>query len=66
MSNAGPSDSPAALVAIIIAARRAGDRDLERSARKELDRRFSVKLSFASGDTRQAGQQPQGVADGDA
>ena len=55
MSNAGPNDSPAALVAIIIAARRAGDRELERSARKELDRRFNVKLSFASGETRQDG-----------
>jgi hypothetical protein len=63
MNNVGPSDSPAALVAIIIAARRANDRELERSARRELDRRFNVKLSFASGDTRQAGRQPQGVAD---
>jgi hypothetical protein len=40
--------SPATLVAIIVAARRAGDRELEREARHELQSRFGVKLHFAS------------------
>ena len=40
--------SPATLVAIIVAARRAGDRDLEREARRELQSQFGVKLHFAS------------------
>ena len=39
--------SPAALVAVIVAAKRTGDKDLERSARIELERHFGVKLSFA-------------------
>ena len=41
------SESPATLVAIIVAARRAGDRELEREARHKLQERFGVKLSFA-------------------
>lgn len=43
--NAG--DSPATLVAIVVAARRAGDRELEREARWKLEDRFGVRLSFA-------------------
>jgi hypothetical protein len=39
--------SPATLVAIIVAARRDGDRELERQARRQLEERFGVKLSFA-------------------
>ena len=37
----------ATLVAIIVAARRADDRELERQARRELLERHGVKLSFA-------------------
>ncbi len=40
-------DSPATLVAIIVAARRTGDRELERAARREMEKRFGVKLRFA-------------------
>lgn len=36
-----------ALVAIIRAARISGDRDLERSAKRELSLRFGIKLTFA-------------------
>lgn len=39
--------SPASLVAIIVAARRAGDRELERESRSNLQERFGVKLQFA-------------------
>jgi hypothetical protein len=42
-----PTDSPATLVAIIVAARRVGDRDLEREMRSRLEERFGVKLVFA-------------------
>jgi hypothetical protein len=42
----GAGESPATLVAIIVAARRAGDRELERDARRQLEERFRVKLSF--------------------
>jgi len=40
-------ESPATLVAIIVAARRAGERELERSMRRELEERHRVKLNFA-------------------
>ena len=40
------ADSPAALVAIVRAARLSGDRDLEREARRELAERFGIRLSF--------------------
>jgi hypothetical protein len=40
------AESPATLVAIIVAARRAGDRELERDARRQLQERFGVRLSF--------------------
>lgn len=48
-----PHDSPSrmtALVAIIRAARLSGDRELERTAKRELSERFGVKLTF---ETRQ-------------
>ena len=39
--------SPSTLVATIVAAKRAGYRDLEREARWELEERFGIKLSFS-------------------
>lgn len=39
--------SPASLVAIIVAARKAGDRELERESRSKLQERYGVKLQFA-------------------
>jgi hypothetical protein len=41
------TESPSTLVAIIVAARRAGDRELEHDARRRLQEQFHVKLSFA-------------------
>jgi hypothetical protein len=38
--------APPALVAIIQAARRAGDWDLERAARQELAERYGIELVF--------------------
>ena len=46
-------ESPSTLVAIIVAARRAGDRELERQARRQLQERFGVKLNFTTADDRQ-------------
>ena len=43
------TESPATLVAIIVAARRAGNRELEREMRRQLEQRFRVKLSFVRG-----------------
>jgi len=40
-------ESPSTLVAILVAARRAGDRELEKDARQKLEERFGVKLNFA-------------------
>jgi hypothetical protein len=40
------TESPATLVAIIVAARRAGNRELEREMRRQLEQRFRVKISF--------------------
>jgi hypothetical protein len=40
------SDSPATLVAIIAAARRAGDRELEREARRRLEEQFGMRLTI--------------------
>ena len=40
------TESPATLVTIIVAARRAGNRELEREMRRQLEQRFRVKLSF--------------------
>lgn len=42
------ADSPAALVAIARAAKLAGDRDLERAARRELKERFGIELKLGS------------------
>ncbi len=39
-------ENPAMLVAIIIAARRSGNRELEREMRRLLKEQFRVKLSF--------------------
>ena len=39
--------SPSTLVATIVAAKRAGYRDLERTARRELEERFGIKISFS-------------------
>ena len=54
--------SPATLVAIAVAARRAGDRELERDARQKLEERFGVRIQFPkeSSDARRGGE---GVAD---
>jgi hypothetical protein len=41
-----PTDSPATLVAIIVAARRIKDRDLEREMRERLELNYGVKLVF--------------------
>jgi len=49
------AESPAALVAIIRAARAAGDRELERAARRDLAERFKMRVVFERGE-------PQGVA----
>jgi hypothetical protein len=47
-------ESPTAdsLVAIVVAARRAGDRQLERRARRALLERHGMKVSFASDHAR--------------
>ena len=42
------SDTPAGLVAVIVAAKKAGDPVLEASARAELKRRFNIKLVFGT------------------
>ncbi len=49
--NERQDENPATLVAIVIAARKAGNRELERKMRRELEDRFRVKLSFAKGKT---------------
>ena len=41
------TQSPSTLVAILVAARKAGDRDLERYARRELEREHRIRLTFA-------------------
>ena len=53
------TESPATLVAIIVAARRAGNRELEREMRRQLEQRFRVKLSFV----REQNDSAKGVAD---
>jgi hypothetical protein len=53
------TESPATLVAIIVAARRAGNRELEREMRRQLEQRFRVKLSFA----RETNDSTKGVSD---
>jgi len=39
-------ESPLPLVAILVASKRTGDRDLERTARFELEERFGMKIAF--------------------
>lgn len=53
------TESPATLVAIIVAARRAGNRELEREMRRQLEQQFRVKLSFV----REQNDSAQGVND---
>ena len=48
------TDSPATLVAIIVAARKTGDRDLEREMRQRLENRYGVKLVFARRSARES------------
>jgi len=42
-----PSDSPATLVAIIFAAHKVGDRELELEMRERLKERYGIKLVFS-------------------
>lgn len=39
--------NPASLLAIMVAARKTGDRDLERQARQDLEAVHGIKISFA-------------------
>jgi hypothetical protein len=48
------NNSPAVLVAILIAARRVRDRDLERTARAELESAFGIRIRFLSNRTYSA------------
>ena len=41
------TENPATLVAVIVAARRSGNRELERSMRRKLEQQFQVKVRFA-------------------
>lgn len=41
---ANATDSPATLVAIVYAAHRSGDRDLERAAKRRLDDEYGIRL----------------------
>jgi hypothetical protein len=43
-------------MAIIVGARRAGDRELERLMRDELRQRYGIRLSFAQPDRRDSGK----------
>ena len=45
------NNSPAVLVAILIAAKRVRDRDLERAARAELESVFGIRVRFLSNRT---------------
>jgi hypothetical protein len=42
-----PPDSPATLVAILVAAHKTGDRELELEMRTRLEEQYGVKLTFA-------------------
>ena len=53
------TESPATLVAIVIAARRAGDKELERAMRRELEDRHGVNLRFSRGKPRSHGYRPE-------
>lgn len=50
------NDSPATLVAILYAAHRTGDRDLERYTRRELEERHGIKITFC----RESGREREG------
>jgi hypothetical protein len=45
-SETRPSESPATLVAILVAARKVGDRDLVRAMRERLESEHGVRLVF--------------------
>ena len=51
-----PTATPPALVAVAIAARKTGNRQLERAALRELRESHGIRLSFA--------REPKGDADG--
>jgi len=51
MSNASESGGPAELVAIARAAHIAGDRDLEKVAKRELRNRFGIEIKFTRKDS---------------
>ena len=59
MTSQETTPAAATLVAIVVAARRAGDRELERQARRELHERHSVKLSFVRESRRKEGDDAQ-------
>ena len=46
-SQAHALNSPAELVAVARAARAVGDRELERTARKELQQQFGISIKFS-------------------
>jgi len=59
--------TPAALMAIVHAAHVAGDRDLERGARRELRESFGIDVTYrctpkASGGNPAPGREPAGAA----
>ena len=47
MSNTACQTLPSTLVAIIVAARRSGDRELERQTRRTLEAEHGMRISFA-------------------
>lgn len=49
------TESPSTLVAILVAARKAGDRELERHARQALLERHNLKLTFGKPPTTEQG-----------
>ena len=58
------SNNPAHLVAILVAARRSGDRDLERMARRLLRERHGVTIRFAAEGQRCGQHHQERRADG--
>lgn len=55
-ADSGERDGPETLVAILVAARRAGNRPLEREMRRRLRSRYGVRLRFAADSRRDRGQ----------
>lgn len=53
------TDSPSSLVAIVRAARLAGDRELERVARQELRNRFGMDVTFTRAIEARTGQESE-------